>query len=82
MTKIDDFIEELSNGANEKKMKSINRSAQRLFDRLKDMRKKSLNTKAQEMSNGNIVWKVLRREGYLDKINDVIDLTYDKTHSI
>jgi hypothetical protein len=53
-----------------------------LFDRLKDMRKKSLNTKAQEMSNGNIVWKVLRREGYLDKINDVIDLTYDKTHSI
>lgn len=82
MTKIDDFIEELSDGASEKKLKSINRSAQRLFDRLKDMRKKSLNTKAQEMSNGNIVWKVLRREGYLDKINDVIDLTYDKTHSI
>lgn len=82
MTKIDDTVDELKSGSSIKRMKDINRSSQRLFDRLKDMRKKSLETKAGEMASDNIVWKVLRREGYVGKLKDIICLTYDKTHSL
>jgi hypothetical protein len=82
MTKIDDMEDELKNGSSIKRMKEIYRSADRLFDRLKDMRKKSLETKAGEMASDNIVWKVLRRAEYVGKLKDIINLTYDKTHSL
>ena len=46
------------------------------------MRKKSLETEAGEMASDNIVWKVLRREGYTDKLCDLMDNTYDKMMSL
>ena len=35
-----------------------------------------------KMSNGNIIFKVLRRSGYLEKIIDLKKDTYDKLNSI
>lgn len=82
MTKIDDVEDILGELDDKRKLLKINKSAERMFDRLKDMRKQSLETEAGEMASDNIVWKVLRREGYLDKLCDIMDVTYDKMMSL
>ena len=34
------------------------------------------------MSSGNIIYKIIRRTGYLDKIWDIVNSSYDKANSI
>jgi len=82
MTKIDDLFDELSAIKDTEKFNKINSRAERMFDRLKDMRKKSLETKAGEMASDNIVWKVLRREGYIEKLRNIMTDAYDKMMSL
>ena len=78
-------IDELSDKCNTKdidELKKVSYKAKRLFDLLKDYRKKGLKTEYGEMSSGNIIWKVLRRTEYLDKLYDIIDKTYNKIKTI
>ena len=53
----------------------------KIFKRLKNMRKEGL-ARSGEMSSGNIIYKLLRRMNYLDKIWDIINNTYNKINSI
>ena len=76
MTKIDDLRD-----SNEDPRLIYNR-CERLFEYMKDIRKQGLESEAMEMSSGNIIWKVIRREGYLDKLIDVLIDAYDKINSI
>lgn len=76
MTKIDDL------GESEEDPKSIYNKCDRLFEYMKDIRKKGLETEAAEMSSGNIIWKVIRREGYIDKLVDIMIEAYDKINTI
>ena len=76
MTKIDDLRE------SEENPRSIYNKCDRLFEYMKDIRKKGLETEAAEMSSGNIIWKVLRREGYIDKLVDIMVDAYDSGKSI
>jgi len=55
--------------------------ASQLWDKIKRMRITSL-AKKGEMSNGNIIFKGLRRLGYIEKLNDIIIDAYDKSASI
>lgn len=48
---------------------------------IKEMRKSQLDENG-EMSVGNIVYKVLRREGYIDKLYDLENVIYDKLNSL
>ena len=82
MTRIDEMEEELADMDDMKKVSKIGKTAERMFDRLKDMRKKSLETEAGEMASDNIVWKVLRREGYIEKLRGIMTDTYDKMMSL
>ena len=82
MTKIDDMEDDLVSTDDMRKVSKINKSSERMFDRLKDMRKKSLETEAGEMASDNIVWKVLRREGYVERLRDIMTVTYDKMMSL
>lgn len=82
MTKIDEMEEEMERTDDIAKIEKLNKSAERMFDRLKDMRKKSLETEAGEMASDNIVWKVLRREEYIGRLNAIITDTYDKMMSL
>lgn len=82
MTRIDEMEEELADMDDMKKVSKISKTAERMFDRLKDMRKKSLETEAGEMASDNIVWKVLRREGYIEKLRGIMTDTYDKMMSL
>lgn len=76
MTKIDDLCD--SDGDEE----TIMKKAEHLMDYAKDLRKKGLATDEMEMSSGNIIWKTLRREGYIERLADLITSVYDKINSI
>lgn len=83
MTQIEDLEDDLKNNKqDDSSLKKIGTQAKRLFNKLKDKRQKGLNSKSQEMSSGNIIWKVLRRNGYIEQLSNIIKITYDKMKSI
>ena len=53
----------------------------KLFDKLHKQRQESLD-KNGEMGTYNIIWKVLRRSGHLDKIWEIINTVYNRVNSI
>ena len=57
-------------------------SIERLKKKIRRMRKAGLNSPAQEYSAENIAFKILRREGELDKLNDMKYDAYDRILSI
>ena len=81
MTIINDMCETLSSTNDEYEVSKIGEDAHYLWDKVKDLRKKSL-TKRGENGAGNIVYKVLRRTGYLDKLFKLFSASYDKSNSI
>ena len=81
MTIIDDMYDKLSMTTDGYEVEQIGNDAHYLWDKVKDLRKKSLN-KNGESGSGNIVYKVLRRTGYLDKLFKLFSTVYDKSNSI
>lgn len=64
------------------KVKKISLMAKRLFDDIKNERRSELNKGRSEISNGNIVFKCLRRIGYIDKIYKLKTKAYDNLNSL
>ena len=54
----------------------------KLINNITSTRKNSLSSTKDEMNTDNIVFKVLRRNGYLDKLFKLRDRSYDKMNSI
>lgn len=81
MTIIDDMYDKLSTTTDGHVVDEIGDDAHYLWDKVKDMRKKSL-SKNGESGSGNIVYKVLRRTGYLDKLFKLFSRVYDRSNSI
>lgn len=81
MTKIDDLYEKYESTNDEYQIDKISNNVKRLFDMIKNIRHNALKNEG-EMSNGNIIYKVLRNTKYLDKLFDLKSLTYDKLNSI
>lgn len=81
MTIIDDMYDKLSTTTDGHIVDEIGDDAHYLWDKVKDMRKKSL-SKNGESGSGNIVYKVLRRTGYLDKLFKLFSRVYDRSNSI
>lgn len=81
MTIIDDMYDALDNADDSHSVEEIGDDASYLWKKVKNMRKDSLE-KYGESGIGNIVYKVLRREGYLDKLFDLSNIVYDRTNSI
>lgn len=63
------------------KLDILSKKVKNLYDKLKGIRKESLKN-GNEMSFGNIIWKVLRRTKYIEKIFELKTQTYDKINSI
>lgn len=63
------------------KLDKISDKVKSLFDKIKGGRKEGLK-KGNEMSIGNIIFKVLRRTGYIGRLFDLKAATYDKINSI
>ena len=81
MTEIDDIEEKLSKEKDTHKLEVLSKKVKKLFERLHRQRKESLE-KHGEFGTYNIIWKVLRRTDYLDKIWDIINTIYNKVNSI
>lgn len=81
MTEIDDIDEKIKKETDNHKLEVLSTKLKKLFDKLHKQRQESLN-KNGEMGTYNIIWKVLRRSGHLDKIWEIINTVYNKVNSI
>lgn len=81
MTKIDNYIDKLKSLSDKKDLDKLGKKAHKLLDRIKRMRKFGLG-RSGETDSYNILYKVLRREGYLDKLWDISSKLYDKINSL
>lgn len=82
-----DYIDELYDkykkcSNDEYKIEKISKAANKLWDAIKNERKSELNNGKSEISNGNIVFKCLRRLNYLDKLYNLKMQTYDNLNSL
>lgn len=80
MTEIDDLCDAFDNEDDKHKIEEIGDAADDLSKKIKATRKIGL--KKGEMGSGNIVYKVIRRMGYLDKLWKLKTDCYDKINSI
>ena len=81
--KIDKLVDELSSSQNDEyKIRKVSEMAEKLFDEIKKKRKDDLSKSKNEINNGNIIFKCLRRLGYIEKIDDVINKCYNKLNSL
>ncbi len=81
MTDIDDIEHKIKTETRNDRLEDLSDKIMKIFKRLKNMRKEGL-ARSGEMSSGNVIYKVLRRTNYLDKIWDIINNTYNKINSI
>ena len=81
--KIDKLADELKKSeGNEYKLRKISEIAEKLFDELKNLRRGDLSNADNEINEGNIIFKCLRRLGYIEKINDIISKGYNRLNSL
>lgn len=81
MTKIDGFENIINSEKDNHKIDVISIKIKKLFDSLKYYRKIGLEREG-EMSANNIVYKILRRSGHLQKLYDLKSKTYDIINSL
>jgi hypothetical protein len=81
MTRIDDLCDAFNSTSDKWKIEKIGDKAHTLLNKIKRFRKFGLKN-GGEMSIGNIVYKICRRSGYLDKLWKLKVETYDKINTI
>lgn len=83
MDSIDDLIDLYKkNKKDSHKVEKISLIAKKLFDNIKNERKNGLNKVNSEISNGNIIFKSLRRIGYLNKLYMLKTNAYNNLNSL
>lgn len=84
INQIDNLEEKYNtNKDNDFKVRKISEKLEKLWDTIKNERKSELNNETgKEISNGNIIFKCLRRLNYIDKLYDLKTKTYDKMNSL
>ena len=81
MTKIDDYYDLLNSTNDSDKLLKLNKKVQKLSKRLKNMRQFGLK-RGGETDPYNIVYKVLKRLGYIESLWQIKNISYDKYQSI
>ena len=81
MTDIDDLYGLFKKTDDDAKLRKIGEKAHNLFGKIKAMRKDGL-SRGGESDKDNIVYKVLRRTGYMDILWNLSSQLYDKLNSI
>jgi hypothetical protein len=74
MEKIDELEEQVS----EDKYTAFKEKLDKVWNKVKDFRKSGLGTESGELSVGNLVFKLLRRNGYINKVMELKRKSYDK----
>lgn len=71
-------VDELEEQIHEDKYEDFSRKLDAVWKRIKDFRKSGLESESGEFSIGNLVFKLLRRNGYLDSVMKMKREAYDK----
>lgn len=79
--KIDSLSDKIDKETDEHKLEVLSRCVKSIFDKIKGLRKEGLK-KSGEYNSFNIIFKVLRRMGYIDKLYNLKLNTYDKIKSL
>lgn len=82
MSEIDSIEKKIDNETDIHKIEILGNKIENIYDRLKHIRKEGLNSKRKEMSSGNIIYKVIRRTKYLDKIWQIANKAYDEINTL
>ena len=64
------------------KLKLAMRNIERLKKKIKNMRRAGLESKKREFSVENIAFKILRRNGILDRLQELKDSTFDQLMTV
>lgn len=75
-----DSIDGLENEAEDDTWDDFNAKVSKVWKRVKDLRKSGLESEGGEYSVGNLVFKLLRRNGYTERIVDLKRRIYDKQY--
>lgn len=70
-------VDELEEQVDEDKYDAFNEKVQKVWDKVKNYRKSGLESEGGELSMGNLVFKFLRRNGYVGKIIELKRKSYD-----
>ena len=81
MTSVDDLYDEFKMTDDDAQLRKIGDKSHKLLDKIKQLRKIGLN-RGGESDQLNIVYKVLRRTGYIDKLWNLNSSLYDRMNSI
>ena len=81
MTKIDEYESFINKEDDAHRLEGLSNRVKRLWNEIRDSRKRGLEEEG-EMSTSNIIYKVLRRTGYIDKLFNLKKDSYDKINSI
>jgi hypothetical protein len=71
------MVDELEEQVNEDKYDAFIEKVQKVWEKVKNYRKSGLDSEGGELSMGNLVFKFLRRNGYVGKIIDLKRKSYD-----
>ena len=82
MTEIDKIDNQIDNENDRHKIEILGQKVEKIFNRLKNLRAEGLKSRQKEMSSGNIIYKLIRRMKYIDKIWNIANKAYDKVNSI
>ena len=80
--KIDSLLDLYKTADDDYKVRKISEDAEKLFDEIKKERKSGLEGSDVEITNGNIIFKSLRRLGYIEKLVSLVSKTYDEMNSL
>ncbi len=82
MTKFDELFDQIDNEADRKKLETLSNKVEALYTKLKNMRGEALKSKEKEMATGNIIWKVIKHQGYIEQAWEYINKVYDRKNTI
>lgn len=82
MNEIDDLCDEYDDSVADIDLSEIHEKAEGLFKRIKDERKKGFENGGDEYNVGNLIFKSLRRNGYIGKLINIRTKTYDEMKSL
>lgn len=82
MTSMDELFDKLDKENDRKKLEILANKLETVLKDAHDKRTEGLKTKAQELSNGNIIWKVIKHMGYVEKTYDYLNKVYDRRNTI
>ena len=71
-------IEELEESMEEDKYDAFKEKMDKVWKKVKDFRKSGLESESGEFSIGNLVFKLLRRNGYINKVMEMKSKSYDR----